>query len=32
VNVPVRVGYGWNLDPVEGEAKGRFFVSLAFRF
>jgi outer membrane protein insertion porin family len=32
VSVPVRIGYGSNLDPVEGESKGRFFVSLAFRF
>jgi len=31
-NVPVRIGYGFNLDPVEDEPRGRFFVSLAFRF
>ena len=31
-NVPVRIGYGFNLDPVEDERGGRFFVSLAFRF
>jgi hypothetical protein len=31
-NVPVRLGYGVNLDPVEGEPGGRFFVSLAIRF
>ncbi|MGH9334533.1 MAG: BamA/OMP85 family outer membrane protein, partial [Vicinamibacteria bacterium] len=31
-NVPLRLGYGFNLDPVEGEPGGRFFVSLAFRF
>lgn len=31
-NVPVRIGYGFNLDPLEGEPSGRFFVSLAFRF
>ena len=31
-NLPVRIGYGFNLDRVEDEPKGRFFVSLAFRF
>jgi hypothetical protein len=30
--VPVRIGYGFNLDPIEDEPGGRFFVSLAFRF
>lgn len=30
VSVPVRIGYGSNLDPVEDEPGGRFFVSLAF--
>jgi outer membrane protein assembly factor BamA len=32
VNVPVRAGYGFNLDRTEGEPPGRFFVTLAFRF
>jgi outer membrane protein insertion porin family len=31
-NVPVRIGYGINLDRLEGEPPGRFFVSLAVRF
>jgi len=31
-NVPLRIGYGFNLDRVEGEPRGRFFLSLAFRF
>jgi outer membrane protein assembly factor BamA len=31
-NVPLRVGYGFNLDRTEGEPPGRFFVTLAFRF
>ena len=31
-NLPVRAGYGLNLDPVEGESRGRFFVTLSFRF
>jgi outer membrane protein insertion porin family len=31
-NVPVRIGYGLNLAGVEGEPRGRFFVSLRIRF
>ena len=31
-NLPFRVGYGFNLDPVLDEDKGRFFVTLAVRF
>ena len=31
-NLPFRVGYGFNLDPVPNEDKGRFFVTLAVRF
>ena len=31
-NLPFRVGYGFNLDPVLDEDKGRFFITLAVRF
>ena len=31
-NLPFRVEYGFNLDPVFDEDKGRFFVTLAVRF
>ena len=31
-NLPFRVGYGFNLDPVLDEDKGRFFLTLAVRF
>ncbi|HXV59779.1 MAG TPA: BamA/TamA family outer membrane protein [Vicinamibacteria bacterium] len=30
--VPVRVGYGFNLDRLADEPRGRFFVTLAVRF
>jgi outer membrane protein insertion porin family len=32
VNVPFRFGYGFNLDPLPGESKGRFYLSLSVRF
>ena len=31
-NIPFRVGYGFNLDPVFDESRGRFFITLAVRF
>ena len=31
-NIPFRVGYGFNLDPVFDESRGRFFFTLAARF
>lgn len=31
-NLPVRFGYGRNLDPLPDEPRGRFFVSFALRF
>ena len=31
-NVPVRFGYGFNLDRVPSERRGRFFVALELRF
>lgn len=31
-NVPVRVGYGWNLNRLLAEPRGRFFVALSVRF
>ena len=30
-NIPIRAGYGWNLDRVLDEGPGRFFVSLSIR-
>jgi outer membrane protein insertion porin family len=31
-NVPVRIGYGFNLDRLPDEPHGRFFVALSLRF
>jgi outer membrane protein insertion porin family len=31
-NLPVRIGYGFNLDRLPDEPRGRFFVSLAVKF
>ena len=31
-NIPFRIGYGFNLDPVFDESRGRFFFTLAVRF
>ncbi len=31
-NLPVRIGYGRNLDPLPDEPRGRFFVSFSVRF
>ncbi len=31
-NLPVRIGYGRNLDPLPDEPRGRFFVSFSLRF
>jgi outer membrane protein insertion porin family len=31
-NVPVRIGYGWNLNRILDEPRGRFFVALSLRF
>jgi len=31
-NIPFRFGYGFNLDPVFDESRGRFFFTLAVRF
>jgi outer membrane protein insertion porin family len=32
LNLPLRFGYGFNLDRLEDEPRGRFFVSLSARF
>ncbi len=32
LNLPLRIGYGFNLNRQEDEDRGRFFVSLSFRF
>jgi outer membrane protein insertion porin family len=31
-NLPLRIGYGFNLDRLSDEPRGRFFVSLAVKF
>lgn len=31
-NVPLRIGYGFNLDRLQDEPSGRFFIALALRF
>ena len=31
-NVPLRFGYGFNLDPLPNESKGQFYLSLSVRF
>jgi hypothetical protein len=31
-NLPLRIGYGRNLDPIPDEPRGRFFVSFDLRF
>jgi outer membrane protein assembly factor BamA len=32
LELPVRAGYGFNLDPLLDEPRGRFFVTFALRF
>ena len=32
LNVPLRIGYGFNLEPLPHESRGRFYVALSLRF